>query len=70
MTALFHYFESFQHNLSHQAKAALQSVCTTHIVQKNRDLQPIGHTCRTIYFIQKGLARVYYFKGEDRKSVV
>jgi len=64
MTALFRYFESFQHNLSDAAKAALQSVCTTHIVQKNRDLQPIGHTCRTIYFIQKGLARVYYFKGE------
>ncbi len=64
MTALFHYFESFQHNLSDGAKAALQSVCSTHVVQKNRDLQSIGHTCRTIYFIQKGLARVYYFKGE------
>ena len=64
MTALFRYFESFQHNLSDAAKAALQSVCSTHVVLKNRDLQPIGHTCRTIYFINQGLARVYYFKDD------
>lgn len=64
MIALFRYFEAFQHNLSDEAKASLQAVCTAHVVQKNRDLQPIGHTCRTIYFIQKGLARVYYFKGD------
>ena len=32
------------------------------MVPKNKDLQPIGHTCKTIYFIQKGLGRIYYFK--------
>lgn len=25
-------------------------------------MQPIGHTCKTIYFIKKGVARIYYFK--------
>jgi hypothetical protein len=27
-------------------------------------LQPIGHICRTIYFINKGMARLYYLKME------
>ena len=31
-------------------------------MQKNKDLQPIGYTCKTIYFINKGIARIYYFK--------
>ena len=33
-----------------------------HHYKKNKDLQPIGHTCKTIYFINKGLARIYYLK--------
>lgn len=64
MSALFQYFEQYQHNLPDAAKAAIEAVCTTHFVQKNADLQPIGHTCRTIYFINQGLARIYYFKGD------
>ncbi len=64
MSALFQYFEQYQHNLTAAAKTALQAVCTTLVVQKNRDLQPIGHTCRTIYFLNQGLARIYYFKDD------
>ena len=30
--------------------------------KKNEILQPIGHTCKTIYFISKGAARIYYYK--------
>lgn len=33
-------------------------------MEKNRDLQSIGHTCRTIYFINKGVARIYYFRDD------
>lgn len=25
-------------------------------------MQPIGHTCKTVYFINKGIARIYYYK--------
>ncbi|MFZ1515060.1 MAG: Crp/Fnr family transcriptional regulator, partial [Saprospiraceae bacterium] len=33
---------------------------------KNKELQSIGHTCKTIYFIHKGMARIYYYKdGTD-----
>ena len=37
-------------------------ICTLVSIAKNKDLQPIGHTCRTIYFITKGIGRIYYFK--------
>ncbi len=39
------------------AIAEISSVVT---IKKNKDLQPIGHTCKTIYFIKKGVARIYY----------
>jgi CRP-like cAMP-binding protein len=47
-----------------ETRAALESVCAIRFVEKNRDLQPIGHTCRTIYFINKGIARIYYYKDD------
>jgi len=31
-------------------------------VEKNNTLQPIGHSCKTIYFLEKGMARIFYFK--------
>ena len=37
-------------------------ISSTIAIPRNRDLQPIGHTCKTIYFIIKGVARIYYFK--------
>ena len=63
MTSLFHYFDQY-HVLSEEARTAIRAISTTQGIRKNQDLQPIGHTCRTIYFINKGLARIYYFKAE------
>jgi CRP-like cAMP-binding protein len=63
MSALFQYFDQFN-PLSEAAKVAIQGICTVQKIKKGQDLQPIGHTCRTIYFIQKGLARIYYFKDD------
>lgn len=60
---LFQYFEQFN-TLSEGAKVAIRAICTTHTIKKGSDLQAIGHTCRTIYFISKGSARIYYYKGE------
>ncbi len=35
-------------------------------IKKLGNLQSIGHTCKTIYFINKGVARIYYYKdGTD-----
>jgi CRP-like cAMP-binding protein len=61
MTSLFQYFKKFN-PLSQEAENAIAEICTIVTIKKNNDLQPIGHTCRTIYFINKGVARIYYFK--------
>lgn len=64
MTLLFRYFDQYN-TLSDAAKKAIQGISTTHTIKKGRDLQPIGHTCRTIYFINRGMARIYYFKDDN-----
>ena len=61
MDALFSYFKKF-HAISKEAEEALLNICTAFSIPKNKDLQPIGHMCKTIYFITKGVARIYYFK--------
>jgi CRP-like cAMP-binding protein len=59
--ALLNYFKKF-HSVSKKAEEALLNICTVVSIPKNKDLQPIGHTCKTIYFITKGIGRIYYFK--------
>jgi len=61
MTALFQYFNNFN-LLSGEAKKAIAAISNVITIRKNKDLQPIGHTCKTIYFVNKGVARIYYFK--------
>jgi CRP-like cAMP-binding protein len=61
MQQLFQYFKKFN-TVPPEAEAAIASICTMVNLQKNETLQPIGHTCKTIYFINKGLARIYYYK--------
>jgi CRP-like cAMP-binding protein len=65
MFDIFTHFEKFQH-LNPEEKAALQAICTPIHIEKNELLQPIGFTCKTIYFINAGLARIFYYKdGND-----
>jgi CRP-like cAMP-binding protein len=59
----FRYCANFQ-SIDPESRAALEDICSIRVVEKNRDLQPIGHTCRTVYFINKGIARIYYFKDD------
>lgn len=61
MEQLFQYFKQFN-PLSAEAKDAIEDICSIIRIAKNKDLQTIGHTCKTIYFIKKGIARIYYFK--------
>lgn len=61
MDKLFEYFKKFN-TLSKEAERAIADICSIITIKKNKDLQPIGHTCKTIYFINKGLARIYYLK--------
>lgn len=61
MTTLFQYFSKIN-PLSKDAENAIAEISSIIHIKKNKDLQPIGHTCKTIYFIKKGVARIYYFK--------
>jgi len=61
MTSLFQYFQKYN-PLSKKAEQAISEISNIVTIKKNQDLQPIGHTCKTIYFIEKGVARIYYFK--------
>lgn len=63
MTQLFQYFTTFI-LLSKEAENAIAEISTEIEFKKNAILQPIGHTCKTIYFIKKGVARIYYFKED------
>ena len=61
MNSLFQYFKKYN-PLSKEAEQAITEISSIVTIKKNKDLQPIGHTCKTIYFIKKGVARIYYFK--------
>lgn len=61
MKQLFEFFKRFS-PLSDEAKTAIETITKIVHIQKNKDLQPIGHTCRTVYFINNGIARIYYYK--------
>lgn len=64
-STLFDYLAQF-HPISPNTKKAIQGICNEVHMPKNKDLQSIGHTCKTIYFVKKGIARIYYFKdGTD-----
>lgn len=50
------------HPLSAEARYALEGICSTTTIKKGSNLQPIGFTCRTLYIVAKGLARIFYYK--------
>jgi CRP-like cAMP-binding protein len=53
------------HPVSAAAQKALLGICKEVSFKKNTDVQPIGHTCKTIYFVKSGLVRIYYFKNAN-----
>ena len=55
------YFQRYM-DLPPGAFSALKGIGRELQLGKNEILQPIGHTCRTIYLIRQGLARIYYLK--------
>jgi len=63
LNELITYFNKYT-TLSENAIKAISEICKPVNIKKNQDLQTIGHTCRTIYFIKKGVARIYYYKDD------
>ncbi|WP_339920795.1 Crp/Fnr family transcriptional regulator [uncultured Flavobacterium sp.] len=60
MTLLFQYFRKYN-SVSKEAENAIKEISSVIKIKKNKDLQTVGHTCKTIYFINKGIARIYYY---------
>jgi CRP-like cAMP-binding protein len=63
MDALINYFNSLL-PISDAAAMEIKHLAKLQLVKKNAELQPIGHTCKTIYFLKSGVARIYYFKED------
>jgi len=63
LESLFKYLRKFS-PLSKEAESAISGISKVVKIKKNENLQPIGHTCKTIYFLKTGLARIYYFKKD------
>ncbi|ELR71684.1 cAMP-binding protein [Fulvivirga imtechensis AK7] len=50
--------------ISPESKEAIFNLCSFVSINKNKNLQSIGQTCKTIYFVQDGAARIYYYKDD------
>lgn len=61
MVNLFKYFHCIE-PLNTESETAILKICGHLKADKNKILQPIGHSCKTIYFLEKGMARIFYFK--------
>ncbi len=62
---LFTHFNSI-HKISTEAKLALEKIITEKSYQKSEVIQEIGSSCRTIFIVKSGCARIFYYKdGND-----
>lgn len=64
MTALhplIDYFGSVQ-SLTSETQSRLLDLCLVKTFRKNQEIQAIGATCKTIYFMISGVGRIYYLK--------
>jgi len=53
-------------SLSEESEKLLYSLIRIQSIPKNEELQSIGMTCQTLYFLKSGLARIFYFhEGVD-----
>ena len=50
--------------LSQASRTALTRLAASISIHNLEILQPIGKTCRNIYFVQHGAARIYYYKQD------
>jgi len=65
MIDLFSFLNS-ANKLSPQANKALENITQVKSYSKNEIIQEIGSRCKTIYFVQEGCARTFYYKnGND-----
>jgi CRP-like cAMP-binding protein len=52
------------YSLHPESEKALTTISKEVKFPKGQNIQNIGHTCKTIYFVKKGAVRIYYYKNE------
>lgn len=52
------------YTINKKSENALLEICKEVTIKKNKNIQSIGHTCKTIYFVKQGSLRIYYFKDD------
>ncbi len=62
MQSLIKYFNRFQ-TLSAEEVEQITHICHSIQLKKHEILQNIGFTCKTIYFVESGIARIFYYKN-------
>lgn len=50
------------YKVNNEAKKALSSIITTKHFSKNEIIQDINTSCRTVYIVESGCARIFYYK--------
>lgn len=50
------------HPLNEADMYEILGLCSVQQFRRGDDVQSIGHTCRTLYFVGKGALRIYYYK--------
>lgn len=61
LSALLVFFKRLQ-PLSLEGESDLLQLCSVKYFTKNQEIQSIGATCKTIYFMVSGVGRIYYLK--------
>jgi CRP-like cAMP-binding protein len=63
MTELLRHIQTI-HAIGADSENALKQICREVNFKKGENIQKIGHTCKTIYFVKSGVVRIYYFKDD------
>lgn len=58
---LFDFFNSI-YRISNEAQGALQDIIALKSFEKNEIVQQLGSSCKTVYFVSYGCARIFYLK--------
>lgn len=65
LSRLFRFLDR-HHPIGEEARRSVAETCSTVTLRRNEILQPADRTCRTVYFMNRGIARIFYLKdGAD-----
>ena len=61
LSPLFRFLDR-HHPVGEESRLAISRICSVVRLERHATLQPAGRACRTVYFINSGIARIFYLK--------